>query len=172
MNNVVANILRFLVTIIVQVLVLNNIHLFGCVNAYLYLIALLMLPFELPRWLQYLIGFATGFIIDMFTVTYGVHASACTLMMFVRPYLVDALNGRKTDNAVDKPQPGYKDFRWLLAYTAILVFVHQFAAVMWEAFTFRHFWKSLLVIFGNTILSSAVILCCQYIFIPDKKTKI
>jgi hypothetical protein len=108
----------------------------------------------------------------MFTVTYGVHASACTLMMFVRPYLVTALNGRKTDSLVDKPEPGVKDFRWLLAYTLILVFIHQFATVMLEAFTFRLFWKSLLVILGNTIFSSVVILCCEYIFTPVKKTQI
>ena len=128
-----------------------------------------MLPFELPLGLQYLIGFATGFLIDMFTMTYGINTSACVLMMFVRPYLVMALNGRKTDDMVDKPLPGVKDFRWLLAYTVILVFLHQFATVMLETFTFRHFWKTILVILGNTILSSFVILCCEYIFTPVKK---
>jgi len=169
MNNITANILRFMFAIVAQVFVLNYIHLFGCVNAYLYLLALLMLPFEVPRWVQYIIGFVTGFIIDMFTMTYGIHASACVLMMFVRPYLVIALNGRKTDNVTDKPLPGIKDFRWLLAYTVILVFVHQFEAVMLETFTFRHFWKTLLVIIGNTVFSSLVILCCEYLFIPVKK---
>lgn len=169
MNNATANILRFLATLLVQIFVMNYIHLFGCVNAYIYLMALLLLPFEVPISLQYLIGFATGFLMDMFTMTYGVHTSACMLMMFVRPYLVMALNGRKTDDMVDKPLPGVKDFRWLLAYTVILIFIHQIAAVMLETFTFRHFWKTLLVIFGNTILSSFVILCCEYIFIPVKK---
>lgn len=169
MNNATANIIRFLLTILAQVFVLNYVHLFGCVNAYLYLLALLMLPFELPLGLQYLIGFATGFLIDMFTMTYGINTSACVLMMFVRPYLVMALNGRKTDDMVDKPLPGVKDFRWLLAYTVILVFLHQFATVMLETFTFRHFWKTILVILGNTILSSFVILCCEYIFTPVKK---
>ena len=74
MNNATTNILRFLLVIVAQIFVLNYIHLFGCVNAYLYLMALLMLPFEVPRWIQYIIGFVTGFIIDMFTMTYGIHA--------------------------------------------------------------------------------------------------
>ncbi len=171
MNNAIANILRFILVLVAQIFVLNYIHLFGCINAYLYLLALLLLPFEIPRWLQYLIAFVTGFIIDMFTMTYGIHASACALMMFVRPYLVIALNGRKTDEIVDKPIPGVKDFRWLLVYTLILVLVHQIDAVMLETFTFRHFWKTLLVILGNTIFSSFIILCCEYIFIPVKKNK-
>ncbi|MBO4655681.1 MAG: rod shape-determining protein MreD [Bacteroidales bacterium] len=169
MNNGSSNILRFLLTMVAQILVFRYVQLFGCVSVAIYLMALLMLPFELPRWVQYLIAFATGFVIDMFTMTYGINASASMLMMFVRPYLVVALNGRKTDDIVDKPLPGMKDFRWLLAYTLILVFIHQLAAVMLETFTFRHFWKTLLVILGNTLLSSFVILCCEYLFIPVKK---
>ena len=169
MNNASSNILLFLLVFLAQIFVFRYTHVFGCVSVYIFLLALLMLPFEIPRWIQYLIGFVTGFIIDMFYVTYGINASSCTLMMFVRPYLVIALNGRKTDDIVDKPLPGVKDFRWLLAYTLILVFVQQFAAVMIETWTFRHFWKTLLVILGNTVLSSTVILCCEYLFIPVKK---
>ncbi|MCQ2265197.1 MAG: rod shape-determining protein MreD [Bacteroidales bacterium] len=169
MSNTTANILRFLLVLLAQIFVFNYIHLFSCVNAYIYLLALLMLPFDLPRWLQYLIGFVTGFIVDMFSMTYGVNASACTLMMLLRPHIVAALNGRKNDDTVDKPYPGSKDFPWLLLYTLILILAHQIVAVMWEAFTFRHFWKTLLVILGNTVLTSFVILCCQYIFIPVKK---
>ena len=60
MNNVTANILRFFLVIIAQIFVLYYIHLFGCVNAYLYLLALLMLPFEVPRWIQYIIGTASN----------------------------------------------------------------------------------------------------------------
>ena len=169
MNNVTSNILRFILALSAQIFVFRYVHLFGCINIYIFLLALLMLPFEIPRWIQYLIAFFTGFLIDMFYITYGINASACMLMMFIRPYLVVALNGRKTDDIADKPLPGVKDFRWILAYTVILIFIQQLAAVMLETFTFQHFWKTLLVIFGNTILSSFVILCCEYIFIPVKK---
>lgn len=169
MNNASSNILRFILALLAQIFVFRYVHLFGCVNIYIFLLALLMLPFEIPRWIQYLIAFATGFLIDVFNVTYGINASACVLMMFIRPYLVVALNGRKTDDIVDKPLPGVKDFRWLMAYTVILIFIQQFTAVMLETFSFHHFWKTLLVIFGNTILSSFFILCCEYIFIPVKK---
>lgn len=169
MNNASSNIVRFILALLAQIFVFRYVHLFGSVNIYIFMLALLMLPFELPRWIQYLIAFVTGFIVDVFYVSYGIFASSCMLMMFIRPYLVVALNGRKTDDIVDKPLPGVKDFRWLLAYTVILIFILQFASVMLETFSFQHFWKTLLVILGNTILSSFVILCCEYIFIPVKK---
>lgn len=171
MNNALANVLRFFITLLIQVFVCMNIHLFGCVNAYIYLLALLMLPVELPRWVQYIIAFATGFIVDAFSMTYGIHASACLLMMFVRPYLITGLNGRKTSDTVERLTPAARDFRWILVYTVISVFIHQVAVVMLETWTFAHFWKTFLVIAGNTILTTTIILGCEYIFIPKKKIK-
>lgn len=169
MSKVTANILRFIVVLLAQIFVFGLIHLFGCVNAYVYLLALLLLPLELPRWVQYLIAFATGFIVDMFAMSYGVHAFSCVLMMFVRPYLVNALNGRPNDGSIEKLTPGGKDFRWILLYTVILVFIHQLSAVMLEAFTFRHFGRILLVILGNTAFTTILILCFEYLFTPVKK---
>lgn len=169
MSKATANILRFIVVLLAQIFVFGLIHLFGCVNANIYLLALLLLPLEIPRWLQYIIAFITGFIVDMFAMTYGVHAFSCVLMMFIRPYLVNALNGRPNDDGIEKLGPGDKDFRWLLLYTLILVLIHQFSAVMLEAFTFRHFGRTLLVILGNTVFTTVLILCFEYIFTPVKK---
>lgn len=169
MNNVLANIIRFAVTLLIQVFICMNIHLFGCINAYIYLLALLMLPLELPRWVQYLIAFATGFVVDAFSMTYGIHASASLLIIFIRPYLVSLLNGRKTSDTIERLTPAAKDFSWIFAYTLILVFIHQIAVVMLETWSFSHFWKTLLVILGNTILTTTLILGCEYIFIPKKK---
>ena len=93
MNNIIANILRFLILLIVQVIVCQHICLFGYMTPALFLLALFLLPLELPLSLQYFIGFATGFVVDAFAHTLGVSSFACTLMMFVRPYVAHWLNG-------------------------------------------------------------------------------
>ena len=59
------NLLRFAILVPVQILILNYVHLFGFLNPYLYLMALLLLPFNMPKSLQYVIAFATGLIIDI-----------------------------------------------------------------------------------------------------------
>lgn len=169
MNNAVANILRFAVVLLLQIFICSNIHLFGCVNAYVYLLALLMLPLEIPRWVQYIIAFATGFIVDAFSMTYGIHASACLIMMLLRPYLVQALNGHKNSDTTERLTPGAKDFQWILLYTILLTLIHQITLVMIETWTFHHFWKTLLVILGNTLLSTSLILSAEYVFIPNKR---
>ncbi len=172
MNNTIANILRFLILLIVQVTVCQHICLFGYMTPALFLLALFLLPLELPLSLQYLIGFATGFVVDAFAHTLGVSTFACSIVMFVRPYVAHFLNGsnNKFEN-IDRPVPGVKDFRWVFLYTLILTSVYEILAVMLETMTFKNFGHTLLVILGNIIFTVFVILCIEYIFHPRVKNE-
>lgn len=166
MNNIISNILRFLLLLVAQVAICQHVCLFGYTTPALFLLALFLLPLELPLSLQYLIGFATGFVVDAFAHTLGVSSFACTLVMFLRPYIVRMLNGSnnvKFEN-IDRPEPGVKDFRWILLYTLILTSIYEISAVLLETMTFKNFGHSLLVIFGNTVFTVLVILCIEYIF--------
>ena len=169
MNNIISNILRFVVVIFLQIFVCNYINLFGFVPPALYLLALLLLPLELPMSVQYVIGFFTGLIIDMFTHTLGVNAAAGVIVMFVRPYVVRLLNGRSAVEGVDRPEPGIKDFKWIFTYVLLLSFLHQFMSVMLETSSFRNFGHTLLSILCNTAFTAFVILCVEYIFFPTKR---
>ena len=166
MNNVIANILRFFALLLVQVAICQHISLFGYMTPALFLLALYLLPLEMPLSLQYVIGFATGFVTDAFAHTLGVSSFACTLLMFLRPYIVRMLNGAnnvKFEN-IDRPVPGVKDFRWVFLYTLTLTSIYEVVAVLLETMTFKNFGHTLLVIVGNTLFSVFVILCIEYIF--------
>ena len=51
------NIIRFLVVILFQVLVMDNVMINGYMIPYIYLLFILLMPFETPRWVQLLSGF-------------------------------------------------------------------------------------------------------------------
>lgn len=169
MNKSTTNILRILLMVGLQVLIFNHIHLFGFLNPSVYLLALFLLPLELPKSAQYAIAFATGFVVDIFQFTYGIHASASMFFILLRPYLMYALNVNKKKNDTEVPVPGKKDFGWLLIYTLLMTLAHQFIVTMLEVFSFRQFHHTLLVIFANTLFTTLLILCIEYIFIPTKK---
>lgn len=172
MNNALINIFRFVLLIAIQIFICTNIHLFGFLTPAVYLLALLLLPLELPRSVQYLIGFFAGLLVDMFTThTLGVNAAACTVMMFVRPYLAKALNGRNTTEGADRPIPGFKDFKWIILYVSILTIIHQVMVIMLETFTFKNFGHTALVMLGDILFTTFLIICIEYIFIPANKKK-
>ncbi|MBO7491261.1 MAG: rod shape-determining protein MreD [Bacteroidales bacterium] len=169
MNSTLTNIIRCIIALLLQIFICNYIHLFGFLTPAIYLFALFLLPTDLPKSVQYLIAFAMGFVVDMFTHTLGVNAAASIILMFARPYISNLMNGRKTIEINDRPMPAHKDFRWMLGFTFLLTLIHQTAVVMLETFSFRHFGKTVLVIIGDTILTVIVILSIDYLFYSQTK---
>jgi rod shape-determining protein MreD len=147
------------------------VHLFGYINPYLYIMALLLLPAQTPRWLQYLIAFGTGFIIDIFLRSYGVQSFACVLMLFVRPLIENLISGRKRSESRDLSTFADKEFGKMVVYTLILVFIHHFSVMLLEAFTFLYFWRNLLVALGNTLFTTFLIICIEQLFLMQKRKK-
>lgn len=145
-----------------QVFLLDNLHWLGLVHPFLYLWAILLLPIELPRWAQMLIGAAIGAVMDVFTHASGVHMSGCVLVAYLRPLLVaqyvqdvDRLKGAITVQTI-----GFGNYLRLLAE---LIVVHHTMVFLLEAFTFHHFGYTLLQILLSGVMSFALILMFEYV---------
>ena len=145
-----------------QVFLLDNLHWLGLVHPFVYLWAILMLPIELPRWLQMLIGAAIGMIMDLFTHAPGIHMAGCVMAAYLRPLLVagyvqdiDRLKGAITINVI-----GMGNYLRLLA---VIVVVHHTIVFLLEAFTFAHFGYTLLQIILSSLLSFAFILMFEHL---------
>ena len=168
MNKLTSNTSRFFILMLLQVLVFNYMQWFGFLNPAVYLLFLILLPLELPKTMQYLLAFITGFIVDAFLKTYGIQAFACVLMIFLRPYIILILNGfRPLDTGV-KPVPGVKDFSWILVYTLLLVFIQQITVTILETFQWIHWWRIVWTSVFNTLFTTFIILCVEYIFYAKK----
>ena len=85
------NIIRFLFLVFIQVLVFNNIQVSGLINPYIYVIFILLLPFETPKWAILGLAFLLGISVDLFTNTPGMHSTATVLMAFLRPYVLSII---------------------------------------------------------------------------------
>lgn len=136
-GTIIANILRFLLLVLLQALVIDHIDLAnGWLVPYLYVLFLLMLPLNTPLSAALLIGFATGMVMDLFSSTPGMHAGACVLMAHARHLVLRAL----------APREGYEQGRratitdmglaWFTTYAGILVVVHHLWLFNMEVFRF------------------------------------
>ena len=168
MNKLTSNISRFFILILLQVFVFNYVQWFGFLNPVVYLLFLILLPLEIPKSVQYILAFVTGLIVDAFLSTYGIQAFACVLMVFFRPYIILILNGLKPLEAGVKPVPGVKDFGWILVYTLLLVFVQQLTVTILETFQWVDWWRILWTSVVNTLFTTFIILCVEYIFYAGK----
>jgi rod shape-determining protein MreD len=156
------NIIRFVVLVLLQVLVLNNIQISGFIIPYIYVLFILLLPFETPGWLLLLGGFALGLSIDMFANTLGMHTAATVFMAFLRPYVLRMIAPRDDYETGSYPRIYYYGFEWFLKYTLILVFAHHFILFYIEVFRFSEFFSTLLRVLLSSLLSVILIILSQY----------
>jgi len=156
------NIFRFVVLILFQVLVMDNVMINGYMIPYIYILFILLMPFETPRWIQLLSGFALGLAMDLFTGTLGMHTAACVLAAFVRPYLLDLLASRDGYDPDSFPRVHYYGFFWFLKYTLLIVVIHHLALFYLEVFQLKHFFSTLLRVILSSILSTSTIVLSQY----------
>lgn len=138
--------LYFLVLVLAQVLVLNNVQLSGYINPYAYVLFILVLPFETPGWLLLISAFALGFTIDIFPQgiageggTLGIHTASSVLAAFIRPGVLNWINARGEYESGTIPSARDYGFTWYFLYTLIIVGVHHFALFYLEDFSLRHF---------------------------------
>ncbi len=135
-----------MVLILVQVLVLNNVQLSGYLNPYIYVLFILILPFETPGWMLLLSAFFMGLFIDIFPQgipgagdTLGVHTASTVLMAFLRPTVLRWINPRGDYEKGTEPSVKDYGFSWYFLYAVILVGIHHFVLFFLEDFSLLHF---------------------------------
>jgi hypothetical protein len=140
----------FILLVLTQGLILNNIGLGGYINPYLYILLILLLPFEMSSWVGLIVAFVLGVSIDIFTSTLGMHTSATLFLAFSRKYMLKLIEPRGGYEFGTEPQIQYMGLSWFLIYSGILVFLHHTFLFFIESFTFSHFFSTL----GRILLSS------------------
>jgi rod shape-determining protein MreD len=125
--------IQFVLLVAFQVLVLNNIEIFGYMNPYLYIIFILTLPSDINRNLLLILGFILGFCIDIFENSGAVHASATMLVAFLRPYLFRLMAG-PANVEIDRMNIQTLGPVRFMVLASISVFVHHFWLFSLEAF--------------------------------------
>ena len=168
-NTLIRNILRFVVLLIVQVMVFDNLRLGSYVHPCIYVLFVLLLPFDTPKWRLLIDAFLIGIVVDIFNGTPGLNAAATVLMAFVRPFII-GITSRKSD-IEDKDAPTITEMglQWFAVYALLLLLLHNLVLFWLEAFSIR----LLGLVLAETVLSSLVslllIIIIIYIFKPVKK---
>ncbi|MBN2813227.1 MAG: rod shape-determining protein MreD [Bacteroidales bacterium] len=152
----------FVVLILAQLLIFNNIEFSGYVNPYVYVLFILLLPFTTPRIVLLISAFALGLIIDLFMGTPGVHSSATVLMAFSRSSVMALFSPREGYQSGTYPRLAEFGLEWFVKYTVMLVLIHHFALFYLEVFSFHHFFSTLFRAFLSSVLTSLIIIFSQY----------
>ena len=171
MSKLVKNIIRFILFILIQVFVLFQIKpLHQFIVPYMYFLYILWLPFNTPRLSLTLIGFLFGLSLDFFTKTPGLHAAPCTLMAYLRPFLVNILIRQEgAEQNYRSPSITSMGLAPYATYVFILTLIHNGFLVFLEWLSFGSLWYFLGKVLATTGISMLLIFVTELLFFRKEK---
>lgn len=121
----------------------------------LYVYYVLLFPRNYPRWMQLLLCFAMGIVVDMFNNTPGLAAASLTLAGFMQPYLLE-LFLRKDDAPELSPSIANMGVGRFCCYAVAVMLVFCLTFFLLEAFSF-HYWLECIIGCAGSLLLTFIL---------------
>jgi hypothetical protein len=158
--------LRLVIFLGVQIFILNKIpFLHQFVVPYLYFLFILWLPFSISRIGLLVIGFFTGLCLDYFTMRPGMHAAACVLIAYTRPFIINLLIPKDTEE-LNYREPSPRAFGWApyTVYVFVLTSFHHTYLTLLQWLQFGTFLQFLIKVVATTAISMLLIFTTELLF--------
>ena len=171
MSNLVRNTIRFILFILVQVYILHKIPpLHRFIVPYLYFLYILWLPFSMKRGWLMIVAFLYGLTLDYFLVTPGLHAAACVLIAYIRPFLVNLLI-RQEGAEQSYGAPSINSMGWApySIFVLVLTLLHHGYLVFLEWMQFGDFWYFIGKVAATSAVSLFLVLITELLFNRKEK---
>ena len=153
------HIFRFVVLLLAQIFVFNNINFLGYINPYIYVIFILTYPIKNNRLVFLTVSFLLGVFIDMFLDSGGVHAAASVFLAYARPVLLKFSFGTLYEHQSLKF--GVAEFGSLIGYITLGVIFHHLVLFLLEIFNM----SQILLILKKTLFSGGFTIILSILFI-------
>lgn len=153
---------RMILLLAIQLMVMNNIHLFGYATPLLIGYMILCFRCSSSRITLIVWGFVTGFIFDLFSNTMGMGMASMTLLGFIQPYLLQRFMPK---DETDKFRPTLRTMGLTnyILYALSALFVLHFAFYFLEAFSLSNFLLTFAAILVGTLVSTFLLLLIELI---------
>ena len=157
-STLILNGLRFILLILIQVLIFNTLNFLGFINPLVYVIFLYWYPIKGNRALFMVTSFFLGFIIDVFSDTMALHATATLTVAYIRPVLMRFCFGVNYEFQNFSFKNTTKVQR--LTFLGLLILIHQIVFFSLEIISLSH----VLLIFKRVLATGIVtlILCALF----------
>lgn len=164
MFRIVTYTLLFLVTVLLQVFLFDNLSVSIYLNPLIYVAFIILLPVDTTPVAILFAGLAMGVTMDFLMGTAGINTMATLLMAFLRPYVLVAFYSRDDLRDGGVPSPERLGHHVFLNYLVVLVAVHHAVFFSLEALSWSHLLRTLVRIVASGSVTVAVVWLLDRIF--------
>ena len=157
----------FLIIILLQVVVFNNMDLLNIINPSFYLLIFILYRTNFDKTLLILLGFFTGLIIDLTAQTYGCHTISTITICFLRSGLESYSFG--VNSNLPKAMISGTTLTNRLSFFLSIIFIHQLIYFSLIFFSFSFIDSIIFYTLLNSIITFIVIWTTTKIFYETKR---
>ena len=161
------NIFRFIILLAIQIIVFNNINLFGFISPFPYVLFIILYPVNGNKSGLLIASFFLGLILDMFSNSGGIHTSASLALAYFRPAIFKFAFGVSYEYQTIKLNDTLTPERF--SFILVSVLIHHLTLFILEAFQFSLFWDILIRTLLSSVLTIAICIIIIYLIKPNKR---
>ena len=153
----IRQIVQLVVVVLLQVLLFDHLQIAGWGLPMVYVLFLMNLPVQVPRWAEMLIGAMVGLVFDVWHSSLGVNMAACVAFCYLRPILLGNLiqDLERVKGEVCSATIGRMEYVRCLA---ILTVVHHLLVFSLESWSWHNWWIVLLQTLLSSVLTILIIM--------------
>lgn len=163
MNKTLNNSLLFILLLLIQVVVLNNINFLGFINPYLYIAFVFLYPLNENRFLFLFLSFLLGLSVDFFSDSGGIHAFSILFIAYLRLFFVK-IYFRKLPADYPFFNLRAEPFGKVFNYVVTLTVIHHIIYFSFANFSFQNISTVLLNTLYASIFTLILFFSGTYIF--------
>lgn len=161
------NIFRFISLFLLQIIIFNNINLFGFVSPFPYVLFIILFPVNGNKSALLISSFFLGLLLDIFSNSGGIHTTASILLAYFRPSIFKFAFGVSYEYQTIKLNDTLTPERFSFLFVAILL--HHLILFILEAFQFSLVLDILLRSITSTALTIIISIIIIYLIKPNKR---
>jgi rod shape-determining protein MreD len=161
------NIFRFIMLLAIQVVIFNNMNFLGYISPFPYILYIILYPVNSNKSGLVLSSFLIGLMMDMFCNSGGIHATACLILAYYRPYIFKFSFGLSYEYQTIKLNESLTPERF--SFILVSVLLHHIVLFVLEAFEFQFIWDILLRTLFSSIFTIITSIIISYLIKPNRR---
>lgn len=169
MQQIIEYIVGFIVLILAQIFIFDNINIWGYVNPYIYIMFIIMLPMQIRHSTLIILGFISGVTIDLLTGSAGLSAMVATFIAFIRPSLLRITAGRDVINIGGIPSAAIFGSMQFAMYVLLIVLCYNVPYFMIEVMNPNEMLHTSIRIICSTAFTVVIIYAAHFLLTGKRK---
>lgn len=166
-STLLVNIFRFILLLAVQIIIFNNMTFLGYIMPLPYILFIILYPVNSNKPSLLISSFLLGLTMDFFSNSGGIHATACLILAFYRPYLFKFAFGVSYEYQTIKLNESLTPERF--SFILLAVVIHHFTLFILEAFQVSFIWDILIRTLLSTVFTIISCIIIIYLIKPNKR---